>query len=636
MHASANQTGAGAYTVDALTEALCARGLDGEVIEVGPEDSVSEVAARAALEDARAVVAIGGDGMVHEVAKGLWNATRDGARPVFGILPAGTMDNVAASLGIPEDLDAGLDGIATALRSGRYRHMDLARAGDMIFVEEAGLGLLSQLMCIGESVKQNEVAVPVAAAQVVQALTSHKSSPLRLTIDGRQRRFHALHVIVCNAPVIALRMNVAPRARMDDGMLDIVVYDHYHPLQLLRDLALRMGGRTVANATVRRFRARRIIIEPAGDPAAWPMEVDGELAGNCGPNGRWRRVEINVLPHALRLAALPAEATFEEQPWRTALRVIASTLKRGPTKSTQSTQPTKSAAPTAPTAPAETATPVATVAKATGGAPEAIVGNTVGQVAVPPRRAARRTGVIRTLYLIGGALAVAMGYAARRFSLLPGDLPITRALQRTRTPGRDRFWRAVAWVGFPLPSALVISALAALLWAGRFRLEALFLLLATAINAINFALKRIVRRQRPVEPHVRVHKLIHEPSFPSGHVMFYVSAFGFLVAAALANLRTSALRRSIVGLGGALIALVGASRVYLGAHWPSDVAAGYLFGGLYLGGTLQLYAWAKERQALGSRVAPNPTLGASANQLARGDSGDIDGAPESRDVETRR
>src|SRR5690349_5620140 len=95
MHTSANQTGAGAYTVDALGAALRQRGLDAEVMALGPEDRASEVARRAALDGARAVVAVGGDGMIHEVARGLWSATRDGARALFGILPAGTMNNVA-------------------------------------------------------------------------------------------------------------------------------------------------------------------------------------------------------------------------------------------------------------------------------------------------------------------------------------------------------------------------------------------------------------------------------------------------------------------------------------------------------------------------------------------------------------
>lgn len=615
MHESANQTGEGSFTVDSLESALRQRGLDGHVIELGPADDAAEAAKRAALDKAAVVVAVGGDGTVHDVAKGLWQATREGAQAALGILPAGTMNNIAATLGIPEDVDAALDNIAVTLRSGRFRSLDLARIGEMTFVEEAGFGMLSQLMRIGESVKQNDLAVPAAAVQVGQTLTKYQAAPLTLKMDGRSYRFHALHVLVCNAPVIAMRMNVAPGARMDDGLLDVVVYERYHPMQLMAHLVQRIGGREMEDARVRRFRARSILVEPSRDAsfAAWPIEVDGEIAGDCGPDGRWRRIEVHALPQALQLAAPPASSQIEEGALKTAQRAVSSTLKTTPAA------PSETAAATTPSATTPAASPPVL-------ASDGVIGNAVGQVAEPPRRAAQRTALVRTLYLIGSALAIAIGVAASRADLLPGDLRLTRALQRTRSPRRDRFWRAVAWAGFPRPTTLVVSVTTLALWITRFRLEALFLLLATGINALNFALKRIVRRKRPTESRVRVLRLIREPSFPSGHVMFYVSAFGFLVAAALANLRPSALRRGIVAVGASLIALVGASRVYLGDHWPSDVVAGYLFGGLYLGGVLELYARAKNQQAHKAPATPGlATPGASANELATVP--DIDAAP---------
>ena len=79
MHESANQTGEGSFTVDALESALRQRGLDAQVITLGPADDTAEAAKRAALEKAAVVVAVGGDGTVHDVAKGLWQATREGA-----------------------------------------------------------------------------------------------------------------------------------------------------------------------------------------------------------------------------------------------------------------------------------------------------------------------------------------------------------------------------------------------------------------------------------------------------------------------------------------------------------------------------------------------------------------------------
>jgi diacylglycerol kinase family enzyme/membrane-associated phospholipid phosphatase len=592
MHASAYQTGEGAFTAATLEAALRERGLDGAVVELGPDDDTADAAERVARDGARAVVAVGGDGTIHSVARGLWRASQAGASAALGILPAGTMNNIAAALGVPEDPEAALHSLAESLRAGRLRPLDLARLGDAIFVEEAGFGMLSQLMNIGESVKQNELPASEAALQLGQTLTAYQPQPLALRLDGRVRRFHALHVALCNAPVIAMRMNVAPGARMDDGLLDVVVFDRFRPLDLLAYLARRIGGRGVPDARVRRYRARTVVVEPEGaaSRAAWPVEVDGELAGEYGPEGRWRRLEAQALPHALQLAALPAPARIEERPWRTALRALASALK--PPSPPLAEAPSPGAAAAAGAAAVETA---------------------VREVTVPPRRAARRAALIRTLYLFAAVLAFAMGVAARRASVLPGDLRITRTLQRTRSPRRDRFWRAVAWAGFPRPTTLVISTLTLALWAARFRLEALFLLIATGVNGLNYALKRIVQRERPTETRVRVLRLLKEPSFPSGHVMFYVSAFGFVVAAALANLRPSKLRRAIVAMGSSLIALVGASRVYLGAHWPSDVAAGYLFGGLYLSGVLELYRRAKRWQArTASRGSPNP----NANELA--------------------
>ncbi|HEU0027827.1 MAG TPA: diacylglycerol kinase family protein [Ktedonobacterales bacterium] len=589
MHESAHQTGEGAFAADALESALRRRGLDGEVIALGAADDLAAVAERAALDGARVVVAVGGDGTIHDVARGLWRASRAGAGAALGILPAGTMNNIAAALGVPMDADAALDGVAETLRTGRFRPLDLARIGDTIFIEAAGFGMLSELMGIGESVKQNSLAAPAAAIQVGQALARYQPAPLTLRLDGRAHHFHALHVLLCNAPAIAMRMNVAPGARMDDGLLDVVVYERFRPLELLAHVIRRIGGRRAYDQRVRRYRARSVVVEPDGasSRATWAMEVDGHVDGDCGPEGRWRRIEAYVLPHALRLAALPAPARLEARPWRTAWRALASMLKRSPAKPPS---------------------PAAVVA-----AGSAALESAVRDVTEPPRRAARRAALIRTLYLGAAGVAVATGVAARRASILPGDLAITQTLQRTRSARMDRFWRGVAWAGFPGPATLVISGITLALWRARFHLEALYLLLAGSVSGLNFVLKRIVRRERPTEPRVRVLRLIREPSFPSGHVMFYVSSLGFLVAAALANLRPSALRRAITAAGGSLIALVGASRVYLGAHWPSDVVAGYLIGAMYLGGVLELYWRAKSRQAeAASRALPKPT----ANELA--------------------
>jgi len=162
----------------------------------------------------------------------------------------------------------------------------------------------------------------------------------------------------------------------------------------------------------------------------------------------------------------------------------------------------------------------------------------------------------------------------------------------------DRAMSAVAAPGFPPLSVELIGAGAVALWLMRLRLESTFLLAAAGgVTLLDTALKGAVQRKRPEDGVARVLRLIQAPSFPSGHTMNYVSVFGFLGAASMANVKPSPLRSLLVGSCLTMIGLIGPARVYLGAHWPSDTAAGYLFGSLYLGGLLELYTFAKQRQA---------------------------------------
>lgn len=606
LNESAREAAHGDLTRDGLERALRARGLHGEVIVIRQDEDrdgdlgedVSVVAERLAREGADIVVAVGGDGTVHGVATGLLRALDASAEASLGIIPAGTMNNVAAALGIPEDVDAALDLIAASVALGVRRRLDMGMIVGKPFIESSGFGIISDLMCIGESVKQHPLLAPTAIPQIARLLGRYRPARVTLMLDGKLLRTRALHVRICNAPVTGMRIVSAPGARMDDGLLDVVVYEHFRPIELLAYLLRRVGGAHIPSARVRRFRARHIMVQPA---EAWPIDLDGELIGHCGPASQWRRIEARVLPGALNLAALQEKPHIAEGALQTILRALPVVPDGVPA----AVEAVEQAALSAEQA----------VTEATAAAEEALQG-ALQQVTEPPRQAARRASRIRLLYLAGGVAALGISIAASRTHLLPGDLRLTRTLQRTRSPLADRFWSTVAWAGFPKQSIPLVAAGTLGLWLARFRLEALFLLLASCVNLVNFVVKRVVRRQRPTEGVVHVSRLIREPSFPSGHVMHYVATLGFVAAAALANLRSSRLRRVLVGACSALIVLVGPSRVYLGAHWPSDVAAGYVFGGLYLGGVLELYSYAKQQQALFGSLPALVPFGPSANEAA--------------------
>jgi undecaprenyl-diphosphatase len=109
-------------------------------------------------------------------------------------------------------------------------------------------------------------------------------------------------------------------------------------------------------------------------------------------------------------------------------------------------------------------------------------------------------------------------------------------------------------------------------------------------EAVNRIIKLIIGRPRPTANLVEIMQVERSQSFPSGHVTFYLCYFGFLFFLAFAHLpRGSFARRAALTLCALPVLLIGFSRVYLGAHWPSDVLGAYLFGGLWLGLSLHIY-----------------------------------------------
>jgi undecaprenyl-diphosphatase len=113
---------------------------------------------------------------------------------------------------------------------------------------------------------------------------------------------------------------------------------------------------------------------------------------------------------------------------------------------------------------------------------------------------------------------------------------------------------------------------------------------------VNRLFKALVDRPRPREPLVQVAFAVAHESFPSGHVVFFIEFFGWLLFVSFVLLKTGLLRRITIGILAALIAIIGVSRVYLGAHWPSDVLGAYLAGGLWLMLMVEIYRRLKERQ----------------------------------------
>jgi undecaprenyl-diphosphatase len=194
--------------------------------------------------------------------------------------------------------------------------------------------------------------------------------------------------------------------------------------------------------------------------------------------------------------------------------------------------------------------------------------------------------LIGVLSLIAFAVLAASVHQHPYFSW---DLAVARWLQRI--PGLQTPMEIVSFLGYGAWPYLLTGLTVLILIALRRRIEAAFLITSAGVaGLLNQAVKRAIARPRPSPALVTVVRPLTDFSFPSGHVMFYVAFFGFLFFIAYREPGRSAMRILVMVLASLAILLVGASRVYLGEHWPSDVLGGYLLAIAWLTAVLEAYS----------------------------------------------
>ncbi|MEW6212368.1 MAG: phosphatase PAP2 family protein [Acidobacteriota bacterium] len=214
-----------------------------------------------------------------------------------------------------------------------------------------------------------------------------------------------------------------------------------------------------------------------------------------------------------------------------------------------------------------------------------------------PHRSAARARQVEMVFgssLIAYSALAALAY---RYSYFSWDLNFARFVQEITVPGFETLmiWNSVPGNGV-IPWILVIATGTILILA-RFRVEGIICMAGAGVGAlIDRLMKALIDRPRPPDSLVRVMGDFNHESFPSGHVFFFVSFFGFLFFLTYALLKKGLLQRALLILFGAMLVLIGLSRVYQGAHWPSDVVGAYLAGGAWLMLMIEVYRRLKLKQ----------------------------------------
>lgn len=185
-------------------------------------------------------------------------------------------------------------------------------------------------------------------------------------------------------------------------------------------------------------------------------------------------------------------------------------------------------------------------------------------------------------FLLLIATVLGLSVAAYFLPRFPGDLHVTTLVQSVRLEEFRESMDTASYIGRTWPLAAIGGTALGLCWLFRRPRLGLAFCLVWAATGLSIALKEIIGRPRPTGELVAVAKDFGGLSFPSGHALSAMLLFGFLFYLVPFFVKQPVLRLAVQMLFGATILSIGLSRVYLGAHWPSDVVGGYVVGILCL------------------------------------------------------
>ena len=231
------------------------------------------------------VVAVGGDGTVHEVA-----AACAGKGRIMGVLPAGSGNDYVKALGVSTSLRRALE----VLIGGRVRVVDTAEVNEVPFNNGLGIGF------------DAEVAAGVAEApaylggtgrylwSVGRLLWDFRCHEARLTLDGRVVETRTILVAVALGTTYGSLFRLTPEALLDDGLFEVIWSEEVNRAEVLRLIPSALRGTLARRRKVHTARAREVEVALSEEV---PAHVDGEMLAGT------RRFRARVLPGALQVVA---------------------------------------------------------------------------------------------------------------------------------------------------------------------------------------------------------------------------------------------------------------------------------------------------------------------------------------------
>lgn len=235
--------------------------------------------------------------------------------------------------------------------------------------------------------------------------------------------------------------------------------------------------------------------------------------------------------------------------------------------------------------------------------------------AIAPKPARHyRAWVFQGYLVVAVVCFVVLAFLAKTIAYFTFDVTITRDLQTFHPGWFDALMYSLSWVGFAPQAGIIPVVILVFTLVSGLKWETLVTGLSlVGSSLLVFLIKTTVVRPRPTADLVTVLKQLPSYSFPSAHVVFFVTFFGFLLFLVYTLLKTSWWRTLLMLILGVMIALIGVSRIYEGQHWASDVLGAYLLGSVWLSLSILIYRWGKPRFFVNQPVAKEAPIQHPAN-----------------------
>lgn len=248
---------------DTATRLLAQAGYDLKCVRTQYPGHGAELARQAAGDGVHTVISAGGDGTVNEISSALAHSGTS-----LGIIPLGSGNGLARTLGIPQDVEEALRIIARGHTTLCDRGMV---NGSQPFYCTFGIGFDA---AVSEKFAQTKRRGRMTYVQnVLREFLSYRAQPYGIVVDGQVITERAFLIAVCNASQYGNNAYIAPQAKLSDGLLDLIVVHDGSPLSAFKMGVDLMAGFMDKNTRIDTFRVPECTIVRLHEG---PVHVDGE------------------------------------------------------------------------------------------------------------------------------------------------------------------------------------------------------------------------------------------------------------------------------------------------------------------------------------------------------------------------